>query len=229
MDVPFSIASLNFTIAFPSGHTLAGWYTNSNFHTPYTGQPVFQDVNLFARLDVVTFNITYILNGGHPLSGAPSSFTVLNHVSLPVPLRARYDFKGWYRSPNFIGVSVFALAVGTTSNQRLYARWEAITFTVQFIVQGEVWRTEIVPYGTSLVEVQSIHFQEWFKDEDLTLIADLANIVVTSDMELYGENTPPVPIWLVAVAVVVGIIVLTILVNFLNMIIAGSRRRKRRR
>jgi len=212
------------------GHTFAGWYLDPAFTQRFTGHSIMQDTRLYARFTPIVFTVTYTTNGGVLPSDAVLSFDITTPMwVLPIPTRARHRFLGWFTNPHFTGESVPTFSAGHTGNRRFYARWEVITFTVQFIVNGVVWREEVVEYGTTFAQIRSVHFQYWYLNDNLTQVFSDNDFPITQNIILYGANLPPIPLWQIAIGVVGGIIAIVVLLNFLNMLIAGSKRSRRRR
>jgi len=117
--------------AAPHGYVFAGWYFDSNFTQPHTGQPITQDTNLFARFAPITFNITYTLNGGALPTGAITTFNIESgNVVLPIPTRPHFDFAGWFTTTNFSGNAVTYIPNGSTGNRTFFARWTARSYTI---------------------------------------------------------------------------------------------------
>jgi len=212
------------------GHTFAGWYLDSAFTQRFTGHSIMQDTRLYARFTPISFTVTYITNGGVLPPDAILSFDVTTPMwVLPIPTRERHRFLGWFTNPHFTGESVPTFSAGHTGNRRFYARWEVMTFTVQFIVNGVVWREEVVEYGTIFSQIRSVHFQYWYLNDNLTQVFSENDFPITQNIILYGANLPPIPLWRIAIYAVGGIIAIVVLLNFLNMLIAGSKRSRRRR
>ena len=109
-----------------AGYTFAGWYTDKAGTTPFdftAGMPG-QDTTLYAKWTANTYTITFVTSTGT----APAAQTVQYgepYGALPVLSDSTLRFMGWYTSETG-GTQVTADTVFTsTSNQTLYARWEA--------------------------------------------------------------------------------------------------------
>lgn len=112
-----------------TGHTFAGWNTNSsgtgtNYSAggSYTGNAA---LTLYAKWTPHTYTVSYNANGG---SGAPGNQTKTYGVNLTLsstkPTRTNYNFLGWSTSAN--GGVVYASGATYTNNSAvtLYAVWE---------------------------------------------------------------------------------------------------------
>ncbi len=83
-------------------YKFGGWYLDEELTKPAANARVFADTTLYAKWDVITYNITYTHNGYTPASdkmaGLPTSVTALDeNVSLAIEaLIDDYTFAGWY-------------------------------------------------------------------------------------------------------------------------------------
>ena len=83
-----------------NGYTFSKWNTKSdgsgvnyNSGASYT---VDDDVTLYARYNLATYNINYVLNGGTNDSNNPSTYTIeSNNITLADATKTGYTFKGW--------------------------------------------------------------------------------------------------------------------------------------
>ena len=76
-----------------------------------------------ANYDLITYNITYNLNGG---SGTmtPTSYNIETETfTLPTPTKTGYTFAGWHTKSDFSDAEVTQIAKGSTGNKTLYAQW----------------------------------------------------------------------------------------------------------
>lgn len=111
------------------GYIFAGWYDNNSF----LGRPIDKipagttsDQIYYAKWDIISYTITYILNGGTIETSFPTSFTIEDEIILPIPINVQYQFVGWYKNSDFSGNSINCISKGTIGNQIFYAKWEII-------------------------------------------------------------------------------------------------------
>ncbi|MCL2862464.1 MAG: InlB B-repeat-containing protein [Firmicutes bacterium] len=204
-----AIAPSTFTIESPiiilptpvrDGFTFDGWFG----HETLAGISIIDipsgsmgDIVFHARWTVITYNITYILNGGFFQTSPVSTFTIETATfTLPTPIRAGHDFQGWFESPYSGGLMEFPVTQvrqGSFGNIRLYARWTIQRFTVTFIVSGEVWQEIIVDWGTvlgqaSLLDVATGSLVEVFLEPAMLTSFHLGNAIF-DDMELFAPTS----------------------------------------
>lgn len=139
-----------------SGYKFVGWYDNENF----TGESITEisagtmgDVTLYAKWNALDYRISYELNGGTNAEN-PDGYDVSDlPVSLHAPSRTGYIFKGWYMGEN----RVLAIPVGTTGNVVVSAKWEPITYTIDFDTNGGLPTLSSIDYT---IESDSFILQE---------------------------------------------------------------------
>ena len=139
-----------------SGYKFVGWYDNENF----TGESITEisagtmgDVTLYAKWNALDYRISYELNGGTNAEN-PDGYDVSDlPVSLHAPSRTGYIFKGWYMGEN----RVLAIPVGTTGNVVVSAKWEPITYAIDFDTNGGLPTLSSIDYT---IESDSFTLQE---------------------------------------------------------------------
>lgn len=125
-------------------HAFKGWFLPDG--TQYTDQPVKADTVLTAQWERNVFTVTFETNGG---SAVASKEVNLNApVMLPTTEKTGNDFKCW-----LLPDGTEYTDQGITQDITLTARWQIKTFTVTFMVDGVVYDTMTVEYGTKLVQV----------------------------------------------------------------------------
>lgn len=138
----YSVYELPVTLNAPTktGSNFKGWYLTSNF----AGEAVTEintigDVNLYAKWEDISYDITYELNGG-TLENPNSSYTQKDlPLTLQVPIKDGYNFVGWYDNASFTGNAVTNIPVGTLANQNLYAKWEISNYSITYNLNGGIF------------------------------------------------------------------------------------------
>lgn len=114
-----SVALAPETSIVRNGYAFTGW--DYDFSTPVTG-----NVTVNATYQVLSYTISYTLNGGTIESNAnPNGYTAEQMVTFNAPTKDNYEFLGWYTET---GVKLESTQ-GVFENLRLTAKWESI-FTV---------------------------------------------------------------------------------------------------
>lgn len=195
-----------------SGYKFVGWYDNENF----TGEAITEisagtmgDVTLYAKWNALDYRISYELNGGTNAEN-PDGYDVSDlPVSLHAPSRTGYIFKGWYMGEN----RVLAIPVGTTGNVVVSAKWEPITYTIDFNTNGGLPTLSSIDYtiesdSFTLQEITKVGytFDGWYNGE--TKVTEITTgtygnmpLVATWTADLYtisydladGVNNPENP------------------------------------
>ena len=145
-----------------------GWYKDGEFTTQVTEIPqgTTGNITLYAKWELVSYTITYELDGGTNVPENPASYNVESEtITLKDPAKPGYTFEGWYRTEDFTGNAVTEIIQGTTGNITLYAKWEQIPFTTvkveggsctlngQNVTLSSFW---ISPYEVTQEEFESV-------------------------------------------------------------------------
>ena len=107
------------------GYTFGGWYKDGGFITKVTEitQGSTGNITLYAKWELVSYTITYALDGGTNAPENPAGYNVETEtVTLKDPVKTGYTFAGWYKDGGFI-TKVTEIPQGTTGDITLYAKW----------------------------------------------------------------------------------------------------------
>ena len=107
-----------------NGYTFGGWYVDAGLSSPWTfaSDTVTGQTTLYAKWTLITYTISYVLNGGTNGSN-PASYTVESStITLADPTRAGWSFTGWYTDAGFTSQTT-SIGSGSTGNRTLYAKW----------------------------------------------------------------------------------------------------------
>jgi uncharacterized repeat protein (TIGR02543 family) len=137
----YTIETPDITLADPSrpGHIFKGWYADSSFLSTSAGIPRGSTgiKNFYAKWDIITYTITYTLNGGINSPENPAVYTVTqSSITFADPSRPGYTFAGWYDNPDFSGSPVIAIPAGDIGNRAFYAAWTLDTYTIEYVLGG---------------------------------------------------------------------------------------------
>ena len=163
-----------------TGYTFAGWYMAEDF----TGGAVTKitqgstgNITLYAKWELVSYTITYELEGGTNAPENPASYNVETEtITLKDPVKPGYTFAGWYMAEDFTGEAVTKITQGSTGNITLYAKWELVSYTITYELEGGTNAPENP--ASYNVETETITlrdpakagytFEGWYMAEDFT-------------------------------------------------------------
>lgn len=129
------------------GYHFVGWYTDEAFTNPYNSDYIYSDTNLYAKFEINICKVTFDSAGGSEIDGISVEWNTA--ISPEAPEKTGYNFLGWYKSDG----SKFEDGDLITRDTVLSARWQIKTFTVTFYVNGELYATVTVEYGSVLSKV----------------------------------------------------------------------------
>ena len=167
------------------GYTFVGWYLDEALTVPYKGEPITADMNFYAKFEINRYTVTFDSNGG---SEVPSKTIDWNTaVATETPTKTGYNFKGWFLSD---GTKYTDQQI--KSDTTLTARWEIVTCTVTFYVDGVKYDELSVEYGASLVSVvkraNELNLQVMsVKASNGERITSFDGVTVSDDVEVQAE------------------------------------------
>ena len=163
------------------GYTFAGWYYDEAYTQPYDGAPIYADTKLYAKMTINRYTVRF--DGQNGVDYAPVTVDWNTVPLLPTPTRTGYSFVGW-----FDGDTQYT-DQPVKENKTLTAHWEIMTFTVTFMVEGQVYKTMTVDYGTSLSaameQAQNASYAA-YTNEDVKLSKQ--NSIITEDAQVLVEE-----------------------------------------
>ena len=198
-DTVFPVQAVyNTTIANPTeptktGHIFVGWYKDANFtdEWDFSIDIVTEDITLYAKWDAIIYTILFESNGGEEVTPIQAAYGTT--ITEPItPAKEGHIFVDWYKESGFINTWDFASNI-ITADIILYAKWEAIIYTVSFESNGGTTIASIqAAYETCILEPETPTkeghvFAIWYKDESLTNAWNFVTDVVTADMTLYAK------------------------------------------
>ena len=183
-----------------TGYTFAGWYMAGDF----TGDAVTEitqgstgNITLYAKwIKEGDYTITYV-NVDGATSENPASYNVETEtITLKDPVKPGYTFAGWYKAEDFTGNAVTEIPQGSTGNITLYAKWELVSYTITYELNGGINASENPPSYN--VETETITLKDpvkpgytfggWYMAEDFT--GDAVTEITqgsTGDITLYAK------------------------------------------
>lgn len=129
----YTIESPAITLPTPtySGQRFLGWFTNSSFTgSPETTLPTgsYGNKTYYAKWSKI-YTITYEVNGGTLPTDAPTTYISEEIVTLPLPVKAKNEFRGWFESALLKGEPITQIPLRSAGNKTYYARW-LTSFTI---------------------------------------------------------------------------------------------------
>lgn len=174
------------------GYSFDGWFETENF----TGEATMRlevgsnGNKIYYAKWTACYRITYYLDGATNSTENPASIRADGAVSLKPLVKEGYNFLGWYKEETFVN-KIESLS-GVTEDAELYARFEAIVYTVTFNVNGGTSLEAIkVNYGESLTlpdepTKNGYVFDGWYTDEACENVF-AAYSAVKGDVTLYAK------------------------------------------
>lgn len=145
------------SVSYPSftkdGYDFVSWNTQTNgMGTTYNPEDILtlsDDQRLFAIWKEKNYTIDLMTNGGTLQPNAVNLYTYGTSTSLPVPTWTGKTFDGWYENLDFSGEALSEIALGTTGDKTLYAKFSINTYEVTFKGHdGTVLKQETVDHGS---------------------------------------------------------------------------------
>ena len=126
------------------GYEFGGWNTRPNGDgKAYTDSGnarniVFSgNVTLFAQWNVITYDISYTLNGGNVTGTNPNKYNVeTNTFTLINPSKIGYTFAGWTGTNGNTPQKTITIAKGSIGDRSYTANWDKNTYTIAFAGNG---------------------------------------------------------------------------------------------
>ena len=172
-------------------YTFDGWYMDGVKYENYTME-TGNDVTLRARWTPISYTITYNLSGGNNTTLNPKSYTIDSaKISLLAPSRTGYKFIGWYKDSSY-KTKVTEISAGSHEDITLYAKWEIITYTITYELNGgKISGTKIttftvndLPVNLPTASKSGLTFLNWskgsFDGEAISKITEVGNITVVA-------------------------------------------------
>ena len=190
-----------------ANYGFGGWYVSEDF----SGEPITElgpdsiseDITLYAKWYAPSF-VAYDLDGGTLSGGNASVIGYKETITLPIPTKTNYVFRGWYTNPEYEGDTVESItALGDEASIILYARWYApieIDYKLNGGSFGEDYE-DIVVYGKELIlPVPSrinYGFGGWFTESDFTgeKVTSLVGDGTETKITLYAKWLSPLYIY----------------------------------
>jgi len=200
------------------GYTFDGWYKEDALTNrwDFTNDVVKEPTTLYAKWQLVKYEVTFNTNGGSTLSSQMVDYNT--KVAKPSdPIKLGYTFNGWYKEAALTNRWDFTNEV-VTEPTTLYAKWQIVKHEVTSNTNGggtlssphnsmvyfesnggDLLGNLSVAYDTKLSKLpipvkNGFTFGGWYKEAALINPWDLATDRVIKDTKLYAKwiaNTTP--------------------------------------
>ena len=185
-----------------NGYEFAGWYSDTSLKNKYTFTTIpAENITLYAKWNMVTYNIKYNLEGGTNNSSNPSSYIITSgEIVFKVPTKEGYDFAGWYSDSGCTN-SIAKIASGSYGDVELFAKWTPKIYTVIYYVpegathdNPESFTAETDLHILTNAKLKGYTFGGWFSDgaytQSVTSIAggSLKNVTLYANFTVNTYN-----------------------------------------
>ena len=180
-----------------NGYTFAGWYTNSALTSKYSFSTMpARNITLYAKWNLVTYDITYNLNGGSNNSSNPATYTITSSkITLGTPTKTGYSFAGWYTDAEY-NTAITEITSGSYGDVELFAKWIATEYTVTYVIKDGATHSNITVYTieTDLITLadatlKGYTFNGWYADSAYnTPVSTIAGGAI-GNITLYAKFT----------------------------------------
>ena len=186
-------ADITLANATRAGYTFKGWFEEATFSTQVTiiAHGSYGEITLYAKWEIITYTITYNLNGGDNSNDNPASYNIEDEdITLQPATRTGYTFEGWFTEAEF-ETEIEIIETDSVTNYSLYAKWSIITYTITYELNGgdnsndnpESYDIETADITLANATRTGYTFEGWF--EEATFSTQVTIIAHGS----YGEIT----------------------------------------
>ncbi|MGE7110556.1 InlB B-repeat-containing protein, partial [Lysinibacillus sp. NPDC047702] len=178
-----------------ANHTFGGWYTSSAVDTPFNfNNAITGDTIVYAKWNPVTYTVSFNVDGGSAVT--PQAIAHGGKATEPVspPTKANHAFGGWYTSSAMDTPFNFNNAI--TGDTVVYAKWNPVTYTVSFNVDGgSTVTSKTIAHGEKATEPTSAPtkanhtFGGWYTSSAMDTPFNFNN-AITGDIVVYAKWNP---------------------------------------
>lgn len=114
-----------------TGYRFIGW--SETIPTTMPGE----NKTILANFEAEQYNLTFKTNGGDVVEGRKITY---NHTygELPTPTKIGYEFEGWFTDDTWTSEVKSSTVCRTTIDIEIVAKWEIITYTITYVLNGGV-------------------------------------------------------------------------------------------
>lgn len=119
-------STIDFIAPSRTGYIFKGWYTQKDFsnnNVTNLPQGSYGNITLYADWQIITYNITYVLNGGETIGENPTEYTVESQDIILANPTGVHTFKGWYKDET-LKEKITIITSCSLGDITLYADWQ---------------------------------------------------------------------------------------------------------
>lgn len=173
-------------------YVFLGWYSGSiKYENSTWGNP--ENVDLVARWEPVTYQIEYVIPGGgtNPSANVKNYTVESQGILLKEPTKLGYRFVGWYSESAYQN-KITSIPTGSHGDITLYAKWEIVTYTITYQLNGgkisgtkvTSFTVEDLPVNLPTATKSGLVFLHWSQEtqngECVNQITELGDVVIVA-------------------------------------------------
>lgn len=185
-----------------AGYTFVGWFTEGAYINEITSFDKTVNLpKLYAKFEVISYDIKYELGGGQNASTNPATYTVENvgdeAIILADPTLAGATFLGWY-----IGEDKVTEVPATVGGVTITAKWAAETYSIEYVL-NQVGATNAAEnkntysrdddFQLAAPIKENVNFIGWYLEPEFTTKVEATNGLV-GNVTLYAKWSSTLPL-----------------------------------
>lgn len=176
--------------ATKSGYSFDGWYTDDTYTTEVViiDAGSVDDVELFAKFNIITYDITYELDASTNNESNPDTYVVTDAtITLLDPEKEGHTFNGWFADEAYT-TQVTEIDPLGVDDVTVYAKWTINIYNVTFVINNDnvpplTTETAVLEFASSL-QFESPELDGWtleyWEDQD-GLVYNTGNLMPAKD------------------------------------------------
>jgi uncharacterized repeat protein (TIGR02543 family) len=176
--------------ATKSGYSFDGWYTDDSYTTEVIiiDSGSIDDIELYAKFDIITYDITYELDASTNSENNPDTYVVTDTtITLANPEKVGHTFNGWFADDAYT-TQVTEIDPAGVTDVTVYAKWTINTYNVTFDINNDnvgplTTETAVLEFASSL-QFESPVLDGWtleyWEDQD-GLVYNTGNLMPAKD------------------------------------------------
>ena len=129
------------------GYKFLGWYADAEFtqEAGVIAEGSTGDVKVYAKWEIVNYNVVYDLDGGVNAEANPATYTVEEEFVLAEPTKENHSFLGWVDAE---GKPVTKIEKGSVGDVTLKATWKLDVFNINYDLDGGKFAAKYDKYNS---------------------------------------------------------------------------------